>query len=149
MHAFYDKVTDRARKALSKANDFAKENGDPLVTRLHVLYGILAEDQNVGASVLKALGVNTKTMQDDIRQTLGKGKYSTHSVGVPYSQSVGRLICMAIDIGLPAKFIACQHLLRAILMSATDPAAIMLRKANITLELVDAQIAASVKPITT
>lgn len=145
MHPFFDKVTDRARAALDISNTYAQKNKDKLVTPLHILYGILEENKNVAVVVLKNLGVNTSALKNKVLETLGNGSYNSNDIGVPYSLDVCRLMCIAIDYGIQIKHIACQHLLKAMLMNPDDLVYVLLTKEGINLELVDAEIKSSVK----
>ncbi len=147
MHAFYDKVTDRARAALDIGNLYAKNNKNPLVTPLHVLYGILEEDKNIAVVIMKNLGVDTKMLKAQVIQAIGKGKYQSNDIAVPYSREVCRLMCIAIDYGLEVKHIACQHLLKALMAHDDEIPYILLSKHGVTLDLVDAAVRACVKKV--
>ena len=147
MHAFYEKLTDRARGALDEANYYAKKNKHPLVTPLHVLYGILHEGKNVAAVVLKNLGVDTNELKKNVVEGLGSGKYESNDIAVPYSREVCRLMCVAIEFGLEVQFIACQHLLKAMLTDDDDLAYVLLSKRGVSLELVDTEIKSCVKKV--
>ena len=147
MHPFYDKVTDKARQALSTASAFAKHRKHPFVTPLHVLYGILAQGDNVATSILQLLSVDVDIIRQKIIQELGHGCYDSHNVTVPYSKETGKLICHAIDYGLEVGFIACQHLLKAILIDKKNIACTILLNSNVNFELVDLVIKSNVKTV--
>jgi ATP-dependent Clp protease ATP-binding subunit ClpA len=149
MHPYFDFVTDRARKALEKANDHARFRGDPLVTSLHILWGLVDEDKNVASQVLKNLKADTisRTL---IEQRIGKrAEYKSHGSGVPYSEDGQLVICRAIDLahhGVMA-YVGCQHLLLAMLSGPDIDACILLENHDITQELAEAEINAIVKPL--
>ncbi len=147
MHAFYDKVTDRARRALEAANQHAKFRKNILVTNLHLLWGLCEEGHNVASQVLKNLKVNLRQLQDQVDQQIGFGRYDSHGYGVPYAADARVAICKAIDYGVKVQHVGCQHLLLAILADADNPAAILLTQANVTQELVLAELQAIVKPL--
>lgn len=147
MHPFFDRVTDRARRAIDLGSDYAKVHKHPLVTRLHILYGILAEDKNVAVKVLKNMKINIPKLKSDVIEAMGEGSYKTHYMAVPYNKSVCKLICVAIDSSLEVKFVACQHLLKAILMDNDDLAVLILNKAGVSLEAFEAQVESNVKSI--
>jgi ATP-dependent Clp protease ATP-binding subunit ClpC len=147
MHAFYDKITDRARRALSFANDLAKRKKHRLVTNLHLLWGLLEENQNIAVSVLRDMGVDIKELKRDIENTLGHGNYFSHDAAVCYNKDVCECICYAITIGMNEhQVISCHHLLLS-LMSFQGKALQMLNKLNIDKELVEAYLGAVVKSV--
>src|SRR5579872_4592536 len=113
MHAFYDKITDRARCALEFANNFAFRSKHPLVTNLHVLWGIIEEKKNVASKILEDMKVNLRIMQTEIEDILGQGKYESHDRAVCYDEDVRQCICVAISLGLSGQnVIGCHHLLQ-------------------------------------
>ena len=147
MHAFYDRVTDRARQALEFANNLALRKKHPLVTNLHILWGIMEEEHNVASSVLEEMKVDPRKFKFEIEARLGDGIYISHDRGVCYAEDVRQCICDAITLGQSMQVIGCHHLLEAILMDPTNPAAQMLDKWKVTQELVDAYLGAVVKSV--
>ena len=147
MHAFYDKVTDRARKALESANIHARTRRNILVTNTHILWGLCEEGNNVATQVLKNLKVNVRRLQDHCDNHIGYGKYDSHNYGVPYAQDACLTICRAIDFGKKVNHIGCQHFLLSLLADIENPAGRFLNKVNVTQELVLAEIKAIVKPL--
>lgn len=148
MHAFYDRVTDRARQALEFANNLALRKKHPLVTNLHLLWGILEEGYNVGSKVLEDMKVDLRKLKFEIEARLGDGDYRTHDRAVCYSEELRRCICDAISFGLEGqRVIGCHHLLQAIMADPSNPAAQLLDKWKVTQELIDAHMGAVVKPV--
>jgi ATP-dependent Clp protease ATP-binding subunit ClpA len=148
MHAFYDRVTDRARQALEFANNLALRRKHPLVTNLHILWGIMEEGRNVGSKVLEEMKVDSKKLKLEIEAQLGYGEYATHDRAVCYAEDARQCICEAITLGQSGmRVIGCHHLLQAILMEPTNPAAQLLDKWKVTQELTDAYMGAVVKPV--
>ena len=149
MHPFYGRVTDRARRSLEFANILAMSKKHPLVTSLHVLYGILEEGKNVASTVLADMKVDVKKLKEEIEEKLGDGKYQTHDRAVCYDEDVRQLICDSITLGLKAqRVVGCHHLLQAMLANDVSPASRLLDKWKVTQELVDAHMGAVVKSVT-
>jgi len=148
MHPFYDRVTDRARRSLEFANTLAMKKRHPLVTNMHVLWGILEEGKNVASTVLTDMKVDVKKLKNEIESKLGDGRYQTHDKAVCYDEDVRQLICDAISMGLKAqRVIGCHHLLKAMLADDSSPASQLLDKHKVTLELIDAHMGAIVKTV--
>jgi ATP-dependent Clp protease ATP-binding subunit ClpA len=147
MHAFYDRMTDRTRRSLEAANKLAFDRKHPLVTNLHVLWGMIEEGRNIAFKVLSDMKVDLKVLKAEIEEFLGKGTYSSHDKAVCYDEDVRQVICDAISLSIKDKTdIGSHHLLLAILASDT-PAVRILDRFNVTQELVDAYVGAVVKPV--
>lgn len=146
MHAFYDKVTDRARRALDASNEYARACRSILVNNLHLLWGLCNEGKGVAHDILQNLKVDVEKLKDEVDSAIGKGKYKSHGMGVPYDVDARVAICKAIDIGEKLQHIGSQHILLAILSDVDNPAYRLLSKWNVTKELVLAEIQAIVKP---
>jgi ATP-dependent Clp protease ATP-binding subunit ClpC len=147
MHAFYEKVTDKARGALELANNYAKNRKHPLVTNLHILWGILDQGNNVGKKILENLKVDAKKLKLQVEAELGVGEYTTHGSAVAYDVDAQECICTAIDYGRRVNHIGCQHLLMALVDDKDNPVGRLLDKNNVTPELVLAEIKAIVRPV--
>jgi ATP-dependent Clp protease ATP-binding subunit ClpA len=147
MHAYYEKVTDKARGALELANDLAKKRKHPLVKNLHILWGIVSQGNNVGEAVLKNLKVDCKKLKSKVEEILGEGNYDSHGYGVAYDTDARQCICQAIEYGRKVNHIGCQHILLALLAEKENPAGLLLDKSGVTLELVLAEIKAIVRPV--
>lgn len=145
MHVFYDFVTDRARHSLELANNFAYNNYHPLVTNLHILWGLLEEGANIANKVLKDMKVDIVALQKQIVNFLGKGDYKSHKQAVCYAEDAIQVICEAILQGMPNQAIGCHHLLRGILANPYNLATRLLDQYKVTAELVDAHMGAIVK----
>lgn len=153
MHPFYGKVTDRARKSLELANDFCKRERHPLVTNLHILWGLVEEDRNVASQVLKNLKIEPRVLKDRISKTLGNPGYmygyKSHGHAAPYAEDACKAIVDAIDqcVKGNSSYIGCQHLLLAIMADRDNSACRLLEMMDVTQELVMAEIKAIVKPL--
>jgi len=149
MHAFYDRVTDRARRAMEFANYWALRKKHRLVTNLHILWGILEEGHNTASKVLGDMQVDLRKLQQEVVLLLGEGDYATHDKAVCYSEEVRQCICDAISLGLegPVVLIGCHHLILAMLVGPANPAAELLDRWGVTQELTNAHVRAIVKPV--
>ena len=135
-------MTDRARKSLDHANRYARMNRHPLITSMHVMWGLCEEGNNTATKVLKNLNVEPERIKDKIY--LEYGSYRSGTEGIPYSVDAQEIIVKAADLGVPIGHIGCHHLLQAMLMTHT-PAGTLLRKLGLTEELVLSEIKALVK----
>jgi ATP-dependent Clp protease ATP-binding subunit ClpB len=71
----YDNFTTKAQEAILKAQQIAGANDQQMVDTVHLLRGVLAEDENVSGFLLKKVGVNLPALEeelDKIIQTLPK-----------------------------------------------------------------------------
>lgn len=61
-------MTDRARRVLELAEEFASARSDAAVGAEHLLYGLAAEEDGLAAQLLKSHGVDARTIDDRLRR---------------------------------------------------------------------------------
>ncbi|MBN1594785.1 ATP-dependent chaperone ClpB [candidate division FCPU426 bacterium] len=59
----YDRFTMKTQEALQKAVNLAQEHGHPELTPLHLLLGLLGEEEGVIASLLEKLGLDRRRLE--------------------------------------------------------------------------------------
>lgn len=147
MHPFYNLMTDRLRRSLEFANDFAKRRDHFVLTDAHILWGMIEERRNTAHIILKNLNVNLLEFQKEIEFCLPRRNKLVVQTVVPYSRESQKTICYSIDEGLKKGYTGCHDMLLGILNNPETEASRLLGNADVTTELVLAQIAAIVKPV--
>jgi ATP-dependent Clp protease ATP-binding subunit ClpC len=66
----FQHFTDNARRAMSSANEQARQLNHKYIGTEHVFLGLLNQDKSKAAAVLKNLGVNTKKMLSELEQLI-------------------------------------------------------------------------------
>ncbi len=110
-----DRFTERARLALSKAQSVAQKSGHSYVGTEHVLLGIAAEGEGLGAKVLRDNGLDEALLTELLEKFMGRGAPSIPPQGL--TPGAKRVIELAIiDANrLGHNYIGTEHLLMGIL----------------------------------
>ncbi len=71
----FDPFTERARKAMSLAQEEAQRLQHPYIGTEHLLLGLVREGEGVAAKVLSNLGVELKEVRDAVEAIIGRGDH--------------------------------------------------------------------------
>ncbi len=107
-----DPLTERARLAVLLAQQEARSQGSPVVTTLHLLAGLLREDEGIAAELLTNHGVRLER----VREVLG-APGPTHEGEAPLSATTSRVIERAEQEARwgEREHVATEHLLLGLL----------------------------------
>jgi ATP-dependent Clp protease ATP-binding subunit ClpA len=133
----FDKFTDRARKAMTLAQDEAQRFNHNYIGTEHLLLGLLREGEGVAARVLENLGADLAKIRTATEFIIGRGDR-------PVSGEVGltprgrRTIELAIDEArrLGHNYIGTEHLLLGLVREGEGIAAGVLESVGINLDKV-------------
>jgi len=133
----WQRFTERARKVVFYAQEEAGNRGDNNVNVVHMLLGLLREDDSVAALILLGMNVNLMSLRRSA-EAAAPFNYSGKA-GQDRQLTVGgkRLIDFAYHAAteLGNNYIGTEHLLLGILRLDTEPkAAQILRAAGVTLD---------------
>jgi ATP-dependent Clp protease ATP-binding subunit ClpA len=132
--AFWRLCTERARRALSWAEEEAGLAGMPEVETEHLLLALLRED-NLGAGALVRCGVSLDTLRSVVREEMTRGAAGSHRV-----TQLGPGARRALDLAheearqLNNNYIGCEHLLLGLLQEDKGLAARVLARLGVTQE---------------
>lgn len=112
---YQDRFTERARAALTKAQEAAQEMGHSYVGSEHLLLGIASEEEGLGAKVLRNYGLDDILVRELVEKYVGRGAAGVPTQGL--SPNAKRVIELAImDANrLGHSYIGTEHLLLGIL----------------------------------
>ena len=125
------RVTTRTHEVFAIAHDLANRFGDPEVTPLHVLLGMLREGRSPAVGVLHNLGVRIDTLARDVEAELPAPAAEPAPAPplawtVSDEQMLDRADLEARELGHPHR--GCEHLLLAFLRDeASVPAGLLAR----------------------
>ncbi len=110
-----DRFTERARIALSKAQEAAQEMGHSYVGTEHILLGIAAEGEGLGAKVLRDNGLDEALLSELLEKLVGRGAAGLPAQGL--TPGAKRVIELAIiDANrMGHSYIGTEHLLMGLL----------------------------------
>ena len=110
-----DRLTVKASEALNAAVDLARRAGNPLVYDLHLLMGLLEQDEGIVVPVLQKLGVSVAQLRESVGREMGR--YPKQSNAQPtlsreINQVFDRAEADARDLG--DEFVSTEHFLLAL-----------------------------------
>jgi ATP-dependent Clp protease ATP-binding subunit ClpC len=141
MHPYFEKFTDCARKVLQFANEEARYRKYPLVGKIHILWGIVNETNNIAHQILLNLNIKTDNFKKQIEQKMGFMAYNDHGPIVPYAEDGRKCLLRSIEamLKMEGRYFGCQYLLLGML-AEEDAVSAMLKEAGVTSELVMREI---------
>ncbi|MEG0035100.1 MAG: ATP-dependent Clp protease ATP-binding subunit [Oscillospiraceae bacterium] len=118
-----DRFTERARLALEKAQEAAQSMGHSYVGTEHILLGIAAEGEGMGAKILRDNGLDEALVTELLERFVGRGAPGTPAQGLtPGAQRVIELSIMDAN-RLGHSYIGTEHLLMGILRESESAGA--------------------------
>ena len=130
-----DRLTERARRVILKAQEISKQLGHGYIGSEHVLYGLTAVE-GLSQDLLAAYGVNTEGIARVIVQLVGKRGQITNipQNAIAMTPRTKRLIegSMEIATSLNHDYIGPEHVLLALLSEQEGIAFSILKSFNVT-----------------
>ncbi len=134
-------LTIKAQEALQSAFTLARNNGQQGVEPLHLLSAIIAEDDSLGAFLLGRVGVNVRSLRQEVATAINQlPKVSGGDSEQYFSNDCSRVIQRAIDFtkNFNDKYASVEHLLLALVAERGTAADILKRNGASEKELIDA-----------
>ena len=134
-------LTIKAQEALQSAFTLARDNGQQGVEPLHILSAIVAEDDSLGAFLLGRVGVNVRSLRQEVANAVGQlPKVSGGDGQQFFSNDSSRVIQRAVDFTktFNDKYASVEHLLLALVAERGSAADILKRGGATEKELVEA-----------
>jgi len=131
----FERFSEGARKALSRAQVEANRLGHSYIDTEHILLGIVADESGIAAKVLINLGATLNKVQAAVEFVVGKGeKQATGDINL--APRAKRVIELAVDEArrLNSNYIGSEHLLLGLLSGREGVACSVLESFGVTLE---------------
>ncbi|HOB09420.1 MAG: ATP-dependent Clp protease ATP-binding subunit [Limnochordia bacterium] len=137
----FGRFTDRAQKVIVLAQEEARRLGHNVVGTEHILLGLIAEGEGVGAKALTALGVSLDKVRQEIENVIGRGE-SAFQGAIGFTPRTKRVFELAIDEArqLGHTYIGTEHILLGLIREGEGVAAQILRNLDIDLESMRKQV---------
>ena len=137
-----EKFSDRARKALSRAQEEAARRNHRFIGTEHVLLGLVLETGGVAAKILSTLGIDGSKLRIAVDDHIGHGE-SAGSAEIGLTPRAKKVIELAVDEArlLNHRHIGTEHLLIGLMREGKGVAADVLGGMGVTLESVRAEMA--------
>src|SRR5690349_5171753 len=110
-----DKLTVKATEALNAAVDLARRAGNPLVYDLHLLMGLLDQDEGIVVPVLQKLGVSVAQLREAVGREMArfpKQSNAQPTLSREINQVFDKAEADARDLG--DEFVSTEHFLLAL-----------------------------------
>ena len=130
-----EKFSERARRALTSAQEEARDHNHSYIGTEHILLGLICEEGGMAIKILTYLGTSPDKIHSAVEFIIGHGKES--SIGkVGLTPRAKRVIELAIDEArhLGHNYIGTEHLLLGLMHEGEGVAASVLDSFGITLE---------------
>ena len=141
MASRFEKFSERARRALTRAQEEAQRFGHNYIDTEHILLGLIAEEDSVASKVLANLGVLPNKIRAAVEFVVGRGERST--IGeVGLTPRAKRVIELAVDEArrMNHSYIGTEHLLLGLLREREGAAVGVLESFGITFEKTQTEI---------
>ncbi|MBM4446777.1 MAG: ATP-dependent Clp protease ATP-binding subunit [Chloroflexi bacterium] len=141
MASRFEKFSERARRALTRAQEEAQRFGHNYIDTEHILLGLIAEEDSVASKVLANLGILPNKIRAAVEFVVGRGERS--AIGeVGLTPRAKRVIELAVDEArrLNHSYIGTEHLLLGLLRDREGAAVGVLESFGITFDKTQAEI---------
>lgn len=138
----YHRFTDRARKVIKFSNQEALRFNHEYVGTEHLLLGLLREGRGVACNVLHDLGLDLKTVRDEVESLMEPGPDFVTLGNRPQTPCTKRVLEHAIDESrsLNHNYVGTEHLLLGLLREPEGRAAQAIQNLNLEPHLVRQRI---------
>ena len=146
----FERLTDRARKIMSLANQEAQALNHDYIGTEHILLALVKEGSGVGANVLKSLVVDLRTVRLEVEKLVKPGPDMVTMGKLPQTPRAKRVIELAIEEArtLGHNYIGSDHLLLGLIAEGDGVAGHVLRSLGVELEKARAKTVELLEPST-
>ena len=113
----FDKLTVKGQEAVARAQTLATEAGNPQIEPLHLLQGLITEDDGIVAPVLEKIGSNLGQLKSTVGSELTRLPSASAGGSPPHvSGDLNRVLTNALSTAenMKDEFVSTEHLLSLI-----------------------------------
>ena len=138
----FERFTDRARRVVVLAQEEARLLNHSYIGTEHLLLGLIAEGEGVGAVALRQLGVELHATRDAINEMIGASTGTSPAGHIPFTPRSKRVLELALREGvqLGHNYIGTEHILLGLIAEGDGVAAQILIRRGLTLADVRAEV---------
>jgi ATP-dependent Clp protease ATP-binding subunit ClpA len=109
----FERFTDRARRVIVLAQEEARSLGHNYIGTEHLLLGLIAEGEGVGAKALEDLGLSHAAVRGEIEQIIGTGGAEVPEGHIPFTPRSKKSLELALReaLQLGHDYIGTEHIL--------------------------------------
>ncbi|MGL4796503.1 MAG: ATP-dependent Clp protease ATP-binding subunit [Paraclostridium sp.] len=128
---YFNRLTERAKKAIDLAIDSAKQMGHKVIGSEHILLGLVKEKDGIAAKVLIEAGITDNMLTKKILDIEGKGNENIDEILLsPRSKEILELATIFAN-KLKSTYIGTEHILLAIIQEGEGVAARILYQSRV------------------
>jgi len=132
--AMFGRFTERAQRAILLAQEEAKALKHNYVGTEHILLGIIAEGQGVGALALKEFGIGIDNARKEVIKAIGQGTQESELLGfTPRTKRIFELSFLEAR-NLGHNYVGTEHLLLGLLAEGEGVASAVLLRLGVNVE---------------
>ncbi len=134
----FERFTEDARTAMALANQEAQRYHHEYIGTEHVLLGVILASQSVGADILHNVGVDTRSLRQELEKVVKSGPKTVTTEKLPQTLHIKMVVEYAISEAraLHHPNVGTEHLLLGILRVPDGHAAAMLTDLGLHLEAI-------------
>ena len=139
----FERYTDRARKAITLADQEARRLKHEYIGTEHLLLGIVLEGTGLGASILSGFGIDLERLRAEIEALIRTGPDPVTLKKLPYTPRAKEAIAIAKQEARRFKhnYLGQEHLLLGLSANPDALSAIVLAKLDVTPEVLRHDVA--------
>lgn len=136
----FERFTKEARQVVTLAQAEAKELGHDYIGTEHLLLGLLATDESIGARALAEFEITIRDVREDVRRIIGEGvkrrKQRRRGPEMPFTPRAKKVLELSLRTARKMKddFIGSEHVLLALFDEEEGVAAVILRERGVEKE---------------
>jgi len=137
-HEFDNRFTERARKVLVLAQEEARRMQHKYIGTEHLLVGLVKQETDVAARVLRDFGVEITQVRERIEQTVGRGRRTPLGQRTGLTPRTKSVIELAVEEArrMGHQWIGTEHLLLGLIQEGEGLAVAVLRDLGVDLDAV-------------
>jgi len=132
-----DKLTVKSQELVQSAHEMAEKSGNQAIEPVHFLKAMVEDDQGIGLSILKRIGVEVEGLKRDIRTAVDRLPTVSGATTVYLSQDGKKVLDQAFSEAEKMKdqYVSLEHILLA-LVTLKGEAFNILKKNGVTREAI-------------
>ena len=120
----FERFTDRARRAVVRAQEEARTLNHDFIGTEHILLGLVGEGHGVAAKALESLGISLETVRQRVEDAVPPGQYSRPG-HIPFTPRAKKVLELSLSEAklLGHRYVGTEHLLLGLLREGEGVAA--------------------------
>jgi ATP-dependent Clp protease ATP-binding subunit ClpA len=137
----FERFTDRARHVVVLAQEESRRLNHTYIGTEHILLGLVAEGDGIGAKALLSLGVSLEAVRSQVEEIIGRGG-TTVSGHIPFTPRAKKVLELSLReaLQLGHNYIGTEHILLGLIREGEGVAAQVLGQLGMDLSRVRQQV---------